>query len=100
MGKPKPTLFSLMPPGSCRGVVTLKFQYEKLFNPNISTFHVSVMANTPATASHKAFHPSWRRFSAFMPMSQQYGLDKKLYGCFATAVESLDASSLISRLTD
>jgi len=36
-------------------------QYEKPCKPSMSTFHVSVMASTPATASHKAFHPSWRR---------------------------------------
>jgi diacylglycerol kinase len=33
-------------------------QYEMPFKLSISTFHVSVMASTPATASHKAFHPS------------------------------------------
>jgi hypothetical protein len=33
-------------------------QYEIPFKLSISTFHVSVMASTPATASHKAFHPS------------------------------------------
>ena len=34
-------------------------QYEIPFKLSISTFHVSVMAITPAIASHKARHPSW-----------------------------------------
>ena len=34
-------------------------QYEIPFKLSISTFHVSVMAITPAIASHKVRHPSW-----------------------------------------
>jgi hypothetical protein len=34
-------------------------QYEIPFKLSISAFHVSVMAITPATASHKVRHPSW-----------------------------------------
>jgi hypothetical protein len=33
-------------------------QYEVPFKLSISTFHVSVMAITPAIASHKVRHPS------------------------------------------
>ena len=33
-------------------------QYEIPFKLNIRTFHVSVMAITPAIASHKVRHPS------------------------------------------
>jgi hypothetical protein len=43
-------------------------QYDILFKLSISTFHVSVMAITPAIASHKVRHPSWgpSNFSVFM----------------------------------
>ena len=43
-------------------------QYEIPFKLSISTFHVSVMAITPAIASHKVRHPSSSpsNFSAFM----------------------------------
>jgi hypothetical protein len=43
-------------------------QYEIPFKLSISTFHVSVMAITPAIASHKVRHPSWSpsNFSAFI----------------------------------
>jgi hypothetical protein len=34
-------------------------QYEIPFKLSISTFHVNVMAITPAMASHKVRHPSW-----------------------------------------
>jgi hypothetical protein len=34
-------------------------QYEIPFKLSISTVHVSVMAITPAMASHKVRHPSW-----------------------------------------
>ena len=34
-------------------------QYEIPFKLSISTFHVSVMAITPAIVSHKVRHPSW-----------------------------------------
>jgi hypothetical protein len=34
-------------------------QYDIPFKLSISTFHVSVMAITPAIASHKVRHPSW-----------------------------------------
>jgi len=37
----------------------LATQYEIPFKLSISTFHVSVMAITPAIASHKVRHPSW-----------------------------------------
>ena len=41
-------------------------QYEILFRFSISTFHVSVMAITPAIASHKVRHPSPSNFSVFL----------------------------------
>jgi hypothetical protein len=43
-------------------------QYEMPFKLSISTFHVSVMAITPAMVSHKVRHPSSRvsNFSVFM----------------------------------
>jgi hypothetical protein len=41
-------------------------QYEMPFKLSISTFHVSVMASTPAIASHKVRHPSPSNFSMFM----------------------------------
>ena len=41
-------------------------QYEIPFKLSISTFHVSVMAITPAIASHKVRHPSPSNFSVFM----------------------------------
>jgi hypothetical protein len=41
-------------------------QYEVPFKLSISTFHVSVMAITPAIASHKVRHPSPSNFSVFM----------------------------------
>src|SRR5215472_14205521 len=42
-------------------------QYEIPFKLSISTFHVSVMASTPAIASHKVRHPSLpSNFSVFM----------------------------------
>ena len=43
-------------------------QYEIPFKLSISTFHVSVMAITPAIASHKVRHPSWSpsNFPMFM----------------------------------
>jgi hypothetical protein len=34
-------------------------QYEIPFKLSINTLHVSVMAITPAMASHKVRHPSW-----------------------------------------
>jgi hypothetical protein len=34
-------------------------QYEIPFKLSISTFHISIMAITPAIASHKLRHPSW-----------------------------------------
>jgi hypothetical protein len=34
-------------------------QYDIAFKLSMSTFHVSVMAITPAIASHKVRHPSW-----------------------------------------
>jgi hypothetical protein len=34
-------------------------QYEMPFKLSISTFHVSVMAITPAIVSHNVRHPSW-----------------------------------------
>jgi hypothetical protein len=37
----------------------LATQYDIPFKLSISTFHVSVMAITPAIASHKVRHPSW-----------------------------------------
>jgi hypothetical protein len=36
------------------------------FKLSISTFHVSVMAITPAIASHKVRHPSLSNFSVFI----------------------------------
>jgi hypothetical protein len=41
-------------------------QYEIPFKLSISTFHVSVMAITPAIASHNVRHPSSSNFSVFM----------------------------------
>ena len=45
-------------------------QYEIPFKLNISTFHVSVMASTPAIASHIVRHPSSSNFSVFMAPRQ------------------------------
>src|SRR5215472_6274070 len=45
-------------------------QYEIPFKLSISTFHVSVMAITPAIVSHKVRHPSPSNFSAFMAPRQ------------------------------
>ena len=39
-------------------VLFLATQYEMPFKVSISTFHVRVMAITPAIASHKVRHPS------------------------------------------
>jgi len=44
----------------------LQTQYEIPFKLSISTFHASVMAITPAIASHKVRHPSPSNFSVFM----------------------------------
>src|SRR5215472_6523288 len=46
-------------------------QYEIPFKLSISTFHVSVMAITPAIASHKVRHPSPSNFSVFMAPRQK-----------------------------
>jgi len=46
-------------------------QYEIPFKLNISTFHVRVMAITPAIASHKVRHPSPSNFSVFMAPRQK-----------------------------
>jgi hypothetical protein len=46
-------------------------QYEKPFKLSMSTFHVSVMAITPAIASHKVRHPSPSNFSVFMAPRQK-----------------------------
>ena len=58
-------------------------QYEIPFKLSISTFHVSVMAITPAIASHKVRHPSWSpsNFSAFMAS------DLKKIGCRDLRIE-------------
>jgi hypothetical protein len=46
-------------------------QYEIPFKPSMSTFHVNVMASTPAIASHKLRHPSPSNFSVFMASRQK-----------------------------
>jgi hypothetical protein len=46
-------------------------QYEIPSKLSISTFHVSVMAITPAIASHKVRHPSPSNFSVFMAPRQK-----------------------------
>jgi hypothetical protein len=47
-------------------VLFVATQYEIPFKLSISTFHVSVMASTPAIASHKVRHPSPSNFSVFI----------------------------------
>jgi len=51
-----PTLVAFFFPVAGLFVAT---QYEIPFKLSISTFHVSVMAITPAIASHKVRHPWW-----------------------------------------
>jgi hypothetical protein len=49
-------------------------QYEIPFKLSISTFHVSVIAITPAIASHKVRHPSLpSNFSMFMASPTKKG---------------------------
>ena len=61
--------FSRLPLAPCWRSIDAN-QYEIPFKLNISTFHVSVMASTPAIASHIVRHPSSSNFSVFMAPRQ------------------------------
>jgi hypothetical protein len=59
--------FSAVPYSSRLAERSLFLSYSLLpFKLSISTFHVSVMAITPAIASHNVRHPSPSNFSVFM----------------------------------
>jgi len=63
----------------CRSYGFVAVQYEIPFKLSMTTFQITMMAITPAIASHKARHP-WCNFSVFMPKVRS-----KLRGCGMSA---------------
>jgi hypothetical protein len=63
------------------GGLLVATQYEIPFKVSISTFHVSVMAITPAIASHKVRHPSPSNFSVLMAPRQKVSWRDPEWGC-------------------